>query len=466
MRHATGTYSQVRLFSRICLLTSGIRQIMTCGWNRKGFRVMGSFRLSVAESVSRREILTVSGVALILAVYTFLVHPQSPVVVAADQDWYGWYDQGQYVSIARILADFALPDGPENYTYGLGYPLLAVLFIWLGFDADPFIVPDILLVSGTVALTYVFAVRVSSRAVAALAVLLLLIATPIIRLAVEPWSSTVSGFCIAAALVVATSPRGLTTRNALILGGLSAWAFSARFVDVVPIIAIALWAAFSSPRGRRLRMLAVGGGVAFTGFVLVLITQWVSLGSPFVTPYASHLRPDGVNDQSLGQYQLGRIGQHFWETFVTGTANGVPTGVWPLLLASPFLVLAPVGFALVVRRGVDRGLHITLFSVAVVMGTVYLSFVAGGGQDLVYRNVRYWLPYFYYGAVLAAVAICAGYAWMISRSVGGEPATENPAIDRPATTARLSTSDTHHDPLVRDDPRTFASEKSIDPPSV
>jgi hypothetical protein len=203
-------------------------------------------------------------------------------------------------------------------------------------------------------------------------------------------------------------------------------------------------------------MLAVGGGVAFAGFVLVLITQWVSLGSPFVTPYASHLRPDGVNDQSLGQYQLGRIGQHFWETFVTGTANGVPTGVWPLLLASPFLVLAPVGFALVVRRGVDRGLHITLFSVAVVMGTVYLSFVAGGGEDLVYRNVRYWLPYFYYGAVLAAVAICAGYAWMISRSVGGEPATENPAIGRPATTARLSTSDTHHDPLVRDDPRTFA----------
>ncbi len=373
---------------------------------------MGSFRLPDGRGTSRREIVSVSIVTVILAAYSFFVHPQSPVVVTAGLDWFGWYDQGEYLSMVRDLARFSLP-GPENYTYGLGYPLLAVPFIWLGLDADPFIVPDIVLLTATVVFTYVFAVRVASRAVAALAVLLLLVATPIVRLAVEPWSSTVTGFCIAAALVTVTSPKGLTTRSSVILGALSAWAFSARFVDVVPVLAIAAWAGLRCPRGRRIRAFVAGGAVAFGGFVLVLLTQWMSLGSPWVTPYASHLRPDGVDDQSLGQYQLGRIGRHFWETFVTGSAGGVPTGVSPLLLASPFLVLVPIGFAIIVRRGINRGLHITVFTVAVLMGSLYLSFVAGGGQDLIYRNVRYWLPYFYYGSVLAAVALFAAYGWMI-----------------------------------------------------
>jgi len=406
---------------------------------------MDSYQHSTPSKIGSREILVVSSASLIFAIYSFLVHPQSPAVTDPNGDWFGWFDQGEYLSIARSLADFSLPLGPENYTYGLGYPLLAVPFIWLGFERDPFIVPDILAASATVVLIYVFATRIASRAAGALAALLLIVATPVIKLAVEPWSSTVSCLCIAAALVVATTPKVLRARHAVLLGALSAWSFSARFVDVVPVMTITLWALFDrAPGGRRIRLIVTAGGVALTGLILVLVSQWVSLGSPFITPYASHLRPDGVNDQSLGQYQLDRVGSHFWQTFVTGIVDGVPTGVSPLLLASPFLVLAPIGFVVLIRQGRDRSLHIALFSVSGVMSILYLSFVAGGGQDLVYRNVRYWLPYFGYWTVLAAIGLYSGYRWMVAES---SPRTHvSPSL---STDVMASTQD-DADPTVHD----------------
>lgn len=87
----------------------------------------------------------------------------------------------------------------------------------------------------------------------------------------------------------------------------------------------------------------VATGVAAAGALLVALSQWIRLGSPFITPYASHIRKTGVNDQSLVQYQLGWLGRNFSETFITGPSTGVRVDVDPLFAVSPFLLLVQSG---------------------------------------------------------------------------------------------------------------------------
>ena len=51
-----------------------------------------------------------------------------------------------------------------------------------------------------------------------------------------------------------------------------------------------------------------------------------------------------------------------------------------------------------------------------VMTVLYASYAAGGGQDLIYHNARYWISFYPYWTVLAVVAAVGGFRWMTARA--------------------------------------------------
>jgi hypothetical protein len=373
------------------------------------------------------ESLVVAGASILELLYSYLLNPGRPAGTSIG--YYGAFDQSQYLRIAEILASGRLPVGPQ-YTYGLGFPLLGVPAIWLGDRKDPFIVPDIVLISASLVAIYGVACRMATRRIAVVVVALLLVASPLLPLTVMPWSSTVSVFCLAAALFVATAPGPAGPGRFVLLGIVTGWAFSARFVDVIPVAAVAI-VAVSQGDGRRLiRTVAAAIPAALLAFGVAL-TQWYGLGSPLTTPYSLHVRPGGTTDQDAGQYQLLDIPRHFFETFVRGTDHGVRVNASPLLEISPYLVLVPIGAIVLIRAGRWRALHIVTLAITVTTSLIYLSFVAGGGSDLIYSNPRYWISFYPYWTLLAVIGCASGLRWIWNRGSHpvdlADPSNENPS---------------------------------------
>lgn len=62
--------------------------------------------------VNKRETSIVLLVTAAMACYRYYIHPQNPL--STDQNMFTWCDQSQYISIARILANFHLPVAPSR----------------------------------------------------------------------------------------------------------------------------------------------------------------------------------------------------------------------------------------------------------------------------------------------------------------------------------------------------------------
>lgn len=333
-----------------------------------------------------------------------------------------WFDQRSYVAETASLARFALPS-IHSYQYGLGYPIVGVPFYWMGFTADPLLIPDLLLLACGLILTYRLTIALTGRRLlAAVVVGVLVIASPLIGLTIVPWSTSVTLVCVVGAMLIATRP--FSTRGAITMGLLMGWAFSARYLDLVLVAFIAVYYVVLAVRSRPVAALVGVGAPAAAVAALVAISQWLVFGSPFRTPYGSHLDPTtGASDQSAANYRLVWIPKHFIETFVTGFdySAGMRSDHDPLLFITPLLILLPLGAALVLWRGASRrALHITFLVGTIVQGSIYLAFRAGGGRDLHFNNARYWIASYPYWLILSVLAA----AWIAQRLVSASGKTE------------------------------------------
>jgi hypothetical protein len=339
-----------------------------------------------------------------------------------------WWDQSQYLALAKILASGHLPNA-EAYTYGLGLPVLGVPGVWLGMT-DPFIIPSLVMTMIAMAALYLAATRIAGRLVAAVSVGCVLLASPLLSIVVVPWSSTVTLCCLSLGLLAVTRPGPATAWRFAALGALAGITFSARYVDVVLIAGLVVAALVLDRSGRRLAHTLAAAIPAAEIAAIVAATHWVAFGSPWRTPYASHMRGQGAtatSDQSIQQYHINEIPRHFWGTFITGTDKGVQVAE-PLLHRAPWLLLVPLGAVLVfVYRDRWLPLHAVMIPVTAVHSLVYLAFVAGGAVDLNYSNIRYWFTMFPYWSVLAVIAIGAIANWATKPRRRGQPAVEEPA---------------------------------------
>jgi hypothetical protein len=326
--------------------------------------------------------------------------------VGAPEGWFGYFDQGQYLRMATDLSNFTLP--AEHFLYGLGYPAVAVPFLWLGLDYDPFLVFDAAAFVFVAAATYVVGCRLFSRAVGAIAAFSLVFASPLISYVVTPWNSTVSLVAAAAILLLGTSPRPRLW-HAAVIGLMVGWGFAARYVDVVWLGALGAAVLLFQGRPRPRDGAVIASSAALLVALPVLYAHEELFGSPFETPYQLHRSLDGTEtDQDLSSYNLDKVPESGFGVFVDPFVNGVREAGTPLL-ASMFWALAALpGAYLAIRRNRRwRPLFLTFVLSAAAATVFYLSFRATSAGTLQFGTLHYFKMWWPGISVLAGVGLVA-----------------------------------------------------------
>jgi 4-amino-4-deoxy-L-arabinose transferase-like glycosyltransferase len=344
---------------------------------------------------------------LVLAAAYFVLYyftdPAKPGSVF-PQGWFGFYDQGQYLREAHTLASLKLSQLHTTYSYGFGYPLVAVPFIWLGFDRDPFVFFNLAAFVFAIYAVYKTAKWLVSPFAGFLAGFGLLFATPLIHYADQPWNSTVC-LVVMSAILLALTVKKVNKWHFLLLGILLGWAFAARYVDVIWLGVLALASLYRGSfktLARQSVFMVIGLAMLVAP---VMYSQYKIFGSPLRTPYVNHIGLGGAggSDQGLAAYNVTRIPKAALALFVSPVLAGSKDNDRGLLI-DMFWVLAAVPGAFVLFRGTNRKLFLSCFVVFGLLASLfYLSFRASTPGSLKYGELHYfkmWWP----GMVILAAA--------------------------------------------------------------
>jgi len=365
------------------------------------------------ERAIKRVAIAAAVVAMLIAVYARYVNPVRPGQTTPG-GFYSFDDQSFYLAMARTLARLHLPDR-RTYKYGFGYPAFGAFFFRIGFHGDPFAPVDVLSFGATIGLTVVLGARAAygfARDYAfglGVAAGLLLTTPALLPVATVPWNTNIVLPLGLVILVAVTSRKPISNVAAATIGLSVGWIFASRYIDAlffgVPILAS--FAVRSNQERRRLMLL--GGSITAAIVTLVLLSQYRVFGNPFTTPYHTHLRQGFGNDQSVSNYQLRWIPSHFWGTFVRGKPSLPLIPSDPIFRQLPLLPLAPIGAVLLIRKASSRTRWIWLTAIVAssVSALFYLSFVAGGADDLKFGSQRYWAVWYPLWSVLSLLALSA-----------------------------------------------------------
>lgn len=319
--------------------------------------------------------------------------------------WLGFNDQAAYLKLAHTLANFDWRQFPHTFWYGLGYPLVAAPFLWLGMNRDPFVIFDLFAFVFAVYATYKAGKHFLSPVGGMLAGFALAFATPLVMYVVQPWNTTVSLVTVSAILLVATVKK-VDWRYFLLLGVLVGWAFSARYVDAAFLGVLALAALYRGSYTQLLRRL-VFFALGLCVFVIpVLYAQNAVFGSPFKTPYTKHTEKGHTgSDQALTSYDISRVPKEATATLVGPRAIGPSKDIADHgLLVYMFWTLAAFPGAFLLYRKSKQKLFIgTLIVFTAGTAVFYLSF-RGTGLDALKYGLLHYFKMLWPGAVILAVA--------------------------------------------------------------
>lgn len=316
--------------------------------------------------------------------------------------WFGFYDQGQYLQMAEALANFSYSGLQATYSYGLGYPLVAVPALWLGFDKDPFVFFNFgVFVFATYAV-YRTAKQLISPFAGFLAGFGIVFATPLITYTSQPWNSTVCLLAISGILLTVTVKK-VTLWHALTVGFLVGWSFAARYVDVAWLLPLALASLYRGSFKNVIKLsIFVGIGVTIW-LVPVLYSHYKFFGSPFRTPYVNHVGlTDSSSDQQLNAYSLVRIPDAALGMFISPRLAGSVDNDRGFLISMFWVVAAIPGAIIVLRQRSRRLFWGTLVVVTVLAFIFYLSFRASTPYSLKYGILHYF-KMFWPGLIILAV---------------------------------------------------------------
>ena len=306
-----------------------------------------------------------------LFAYVYTVDPSRPGLFTPE-GWFGFSDQGAYLRMGREMSDFGL--SAEAFSYGPGYPMIAVPFLWLGLDYDPFAIFDGLAFVFAAAATFIVARRFFDRRVAAVAAFGLVLATPLVTYVVTPWNSTVTLVAALGVLLLATAPAARNW-HAAVMGALVGWSFAARYVDIVWLGAIVVSAILLRRDLRRGRALAVAAVTCLAFCLPVLALHDQVLGSPVTTPYEFHVRGDDAgSDQDLTSYDVTKVPDAAFGMFLSPFLRGARQGGEALLQSWFWALFSIPGLVLALRRPQP---HRTLLGVVAVAVATFDGLLLG-----------------------------------------------------------------------------------------
>ena len=394
----------------------------------------------------RRRLIATACIALAFYAYAWGVQPNRPQLAAVFDDppklltvtengfrpgdagtplaqyqshrwgWNGqWYDQFHYARMARAIGRGQLPGvgwdpvhmvakdptakhETASFSYGLGYPAVGAIFYVLGFKGDPFVVPDALLFALSAMLALVLAERFLNAAMALIVVNVLVLTGPFALYFVIPYGTSLTVVAVLLGLVVVTGDR-FDWPVAIALGTATAFAFAARYTDVVWVVALVAIPLFVHRRAAWRVIVATAGELAIAAAV-VGWAQWRAFGSVFTTPYKY---VHGGLDASWSAYRFGHVANAGIGVFITGDRSTL-FRVEPILKSFPWAVAAPIGLVLLfVDKHPLRWTALLATVVAIGSTVTYLAWVFGGTDQLVIWIIRYHIAWFPLWAILAGV---------------------------------------------------------------
>jgi hypothetical protein len=339
--------------------------------------------------------------------YRYAIEPTRPGM-AFQRGWFGYFDQSQYLRMAHDLSEFRLPAG--HFLYGVGFPIVAVPFLWLGLDYDPWLLFDGTAFVFAAAATFVVAGRIFGRLAAGIAGFGLVFATPLISYCLTPWNSTVSLVALTGILLLGTSPRPAKW-HPYVIGSLVAWAFAARYVDALWLGAIGAVALARSPSGRTWTRLLAAGATAAVLATPILIAHQRAFGSPFTTPYSLHAGiGNTTTDEQWGAYDLGRVPRSAFGMFISPFLLGAKQPGSPLLADMFWTIAAIPGAVIAFVYGRFRLLLIATVVGWIAASVFYLSFRGTGAGGIQFGTLHYFKMWWPVASILAAGA----FAWVVN----------------------------------------------------
>lgn len=330
-------------------------------------------------------------VLLVIAAFYFIFYQlfvNGSFPIGDFQGYYMWYDQSRYLLMAKELSQLKL----INYDYGLGYPILAVPFVFL-LPKDPFLIPNFIIWLVCLTLFFKICQKIFNDSVyPVICSLFYIFGSNLIQYVAIPWNSTV--VLLANMIIAYLGVIGKRNfKNSLIVCLLLIWIFSARYVDLVFSGIFSLLYFWPIIEKRNYRHLLTAFIILCLGVSFILFTHELKFGSYFKTPYAHHMDPEGkISDQDLSKYQL---------KYIPSDLKGILFGTkefsyFPSLLgASFYFVFIPFGILIGFFNKHKR--FIFLSSVAMTLAMLFYAsfphFSLAGLKVGAIHYIKAWLPF-------------------------------------------------------------------------
>ena len=316
------------------------------------------------ELLSRRSaglvLLCILGAVYITVYFKHPLYPGSKVD-EAPRGWWTWTDQNRYLEESRAIGRWALNE--NSYFYPVGYPALGAIFVrWM--PANPFLIPNLLLVLGATWMWWKIAQRWLSRIAAlAVGVTFVLSHTWLVgQTMVIPWNTLPTQFTLLTSIWVMLAMHG--KKAVCLLAGLAAVTYLCRPIDAValaPLLVVATLRLSSWQlrlRGGVAGMAIVAAAVVGVGLMnLAVIGQWQ-------TAY------EIVSTQAIGFFGYPMSYKLYW-LLVDGTPLFGETDP-ALLFRFPWLFLAVAGFLFLLQR--ERAAGGAVFAAIAVNLTLYFNY--------------------------------------------------------------------------------------------
>jgi len=336
--------------------------------------------------------------AVALVTYCYFYATSDILPTAGRKGWFGWWDQSQYLNMARDMSGFDLKS--ENFFYGVGYPILGALFYGI-YPTNPFLVPNLVLYVLTMTLYYRIAGVYLSKESAFIVLLLIMFGTPVTSYFVVPWNNITTLVALAVLVYIAVVVDKIKIWHCVIIGLVIGWVFAARYVDAVFLFPFAGYIFFKAIRenGVRAAKYFLLSALLFIVIVgVVLGTHKRVFGGYFKTPYHKHLSmTDGGDKISAAAFQVKRAPDHLYSVIFNPhqfhPIEYLQFNI-PLLGYSFFFVFSLSGFILQICDKKDW-LSGIMLGTLIVSFVFYGSFSATRGSDLKYHCLRYfsmWYP--------------------------------------------------------------------------
>jgi len=312
--------------------------------------------------------------------------------------WFDWWDQSQYLNMAKEMNGFDLK--AENYFYGIGYPILGAIFYKI-YPPNPFLVPNLVLYVITMLLYHRIAGAYLNRELALIVLLLMMLGTQITDFFVVPWNNISSLVGIGVLIYIAVVVDRINIWHSMAIGLVIGWVFASRYVDAIFLLPIAGYIFFKVIRNNgyhEAKYFIISGMIFLIIVGVVLHTHKMVFGSYFKTPYHKHTSmTDGGDKFSSAAFQLNRVPDHLYSIIVNPHQFhhiGYLKLNTPMLGYSFLFVFSLPGFILQISDKKDSLAGILLGSMIIAF-IFYGSFSATRASDLKYNCLRYfsmWYP--------------------------------------------------------------------------